>query len=263
VRTLSTTNETCAGSDASISIQATGGTAPYNYVWNNGSTSATLDELQNGIYSVTVRDVNGCSATQSFVLQGPICNNPPIAVDDTVITSAGTSIDIPVLNNDSDPDGDNFTVTGIPTGQNNGTVTVNGDGTITYTPSEGFVGVDSFTYQICDDGVPSLCDTATVYITVLPNRPNIFIPNGFSPDGDAYNQYWEIIDITQYPKNEIIIFNRWGNKVYETAPYQNEWQGTNVKGEDLPDGTYYYVLKLNDKNNTTYTGFVVVNRSKQ
>jgi gliding motility-associated-like protein len=146
---------------------------------------------------------------------------------------------------------------------NHGTVVINLDGTITYTPDQGFTGIDSFTYQICDDGIPSLCDTAVVYVTVIPERPNIFIPNGFSPDGDAFNQQWEIIDITQYPKNEVIIFNRWGNKVFEAKPYQNEWKGVNQKGEDLPDGTYYYVLKLNDDGNTTYTGFVVVNRSKQ
>jgi gliding motility-associated-like protein len=197
------------------------------------------------------------------VLSGATCNTPPVAVNDTLSTSGGTSVDIPVLNNDYDPDGDNIFVTGIVTDPNHGTVTINSDGTITYTPDEGYSGIDSFTYVICDDGIPSMCDSATVYITIVPERPNIFIPNGFSPDGDAFNQQWEIIDITKFPKNEVVIFNRWGNKVYEAKPYQNEWEGLNMKGEDLPDGTYYYVLKLNDDGNTTYTGFVVVNRSKQ
>jgi gliding motility-associated-like protein len=96
----------------------------------------------------------------------------------------------------------------------------------------------------------------------MPGRPNIFIPNGFSPDGDDYNQYWEVSDISQYPNNELLIFNRWGNKVYEAKPYQNEWQGQNLKGEDLPDGTYYYILKLNDEQGTVYTGFVVINRGQ-
>jgi gliding motility-associated-like protein len=96
----------------------------------------------------------------------------------------------------------------------------------------------------------------------LPCRPNVFIPNGFSPNGDSYNQYWEVIDITLYPNNELQIFNRWGNLVYESAPYHNEWDGLNMSGENLPDGTYFYILKLNDDNNTSYSGYVVINRGK-
>jgi gliding motility-associated-like protein len=247
--------------DGSISLVITGGSAPYNYIWSNGATTVEIDNLGTGTYSVTVTDVNGCTATNQFTIEGPFCNDPPIAITDNVTTSG--EVVITVLVNDSDPNGDNIVVTDIIQNPSNGTVTINVDGTITYTPEEGFTGIDSFIYQICDDGIPSLCDTAVVYVTVLPERPNIFIPNGFSPDGDAYNEIWEIVDITQFPKNELVIFNRWGNKVFEAKPYLNQWNGVNQKGEDLPDGTYYYVLKLNDDNNTTYTGFVVVNRSKQ
>ena len=50
----------------------------------------------------------------------------------------------------------------------NGTAVDNGDGTITYTPDADFFGTDSFTYEVCDNGTPSLCDTATVTITVNP-----------------------------------------------------------------------------------------------
>jgi gliding motility-associated-like protein len=246
--------------DGRITIVVDGGTPPYTYMWSDSVTGAVRDSLSVGTYSVTVTDVNGCTHTSSFTLDGNVCNLPPDAVNDTVTAGQSTTIKIPVLNNDSDPDGDNIYVVTITNQPDHGTAVINPDGTISYTPDDGFVGVDSFTYQICDDGIPPLCDTAVVYITVMPERPNIFIPNGFSPNGDPYNEYWEIVDISKYPKNEVIIFNRWGNKVYEAKPYQNEWQGVNYKGEDLPDGTYYYVLKLNDDNDTVYTGFVVINR---
>jgi gliding motility-associated-like protein len=253
-------NESCIDfNDGYLEAKVTGGTEPYQYQWSTGATTTSISNLGDGTYTLTVTDAKGCSTTASFTIGGPSCNNPPVAVNDTTTTSGGTSIDIPVMDNDWDPDDDNIFVSVVSDPQH-GTATINSDGTITYTPDEGFVGIDSFTYVICDDGIPQMCDTATVYITVMPGRPNVFIPNGFSPNGDAYNQYWEIIDITEFPKNEVIIFNRWGNKVYEVKPYQNEWEGQNMKGEDLPDGTYYYILKLNDDNGTVYTGFVVINR---
>jgi gliding motility-associated-like protein len=148
----------------------------------------------------------------------------------------------------------------VPTPPGHGPTTINGDGTITYTPDEGFVGVDSFLYTICDDGIPSLCDSAWVIVTVLPERPNVSIPNGFSPDGDGINDNFEIIDITQFPNNKLMIFNRWGNTVYEAQPYNNDWNGVNMDGEPLPDGTYFYVLEINDGTTPPYTGFVVIHR---
>ncbi|MEP3308339.1 MAG: Ig-like domain-containing protein, partial [Gilvibacter sp.] len=79
------------------------------------------------------------------------------------------------------PDGDPIVVTGN-TAPSNGSVTVNPDGTYTYTPNPGFEGVDTFEYTICDNGTPPLCDTAVVTITVVPDNTNITVAND-----DAYN----------------------------------------------------------------------------
>ncbi|WP_299126398.1 Ig-like domain-containing protein, partial [uncultured Winogradskyella sp.] len=102
-------------------------------------------------------------------------NEAPIANADTATTAEGTPIDIVVLANDFDPDADPITITAT-TNPTNGTVTLNPDGTITYTPNPGFTGEDTFTYTICDDGNPQLCDTATVTVTVqdagTPNTTN-------------------------------------------------------------------------------------------
>jgi hypothetical protein len=50
----------------------------------------------------------------------------------------------------------------------NGTVTINADGTVTYTPNEGFTGQDVFTYTVCDTAEPANCQTGTVTVTVIP-----------------------------------------------------------------------------------------------
>jgi hypothetical protein len=107
-----------------------------------------------------------CDTTVAFITIGP-ANDPPVALPDADTTNEDTPIVIDVLNNDSDIDNP----LGIPAIVDDpifGTVSVNGDSTITYSPDENFVGIDSFTYTICDGGAPPLCDPATVVITVLP-----------------------------------------------------------------------------------------------
>jgi parallel beta-helix repeat protein len=90
-------------------------------------------------------------------------NRVPIATSDTVTTSAKSSVRVAVLANDSDPDGDSLTITSVTQGAG-GKVTINTDGTITYTPTTNFVGSDSFSYTI-NDGHGGTA-TATVKVTV-------------------------------------------------------------------------------------------------
>ncbi|MAP54255.1 MAG: hypothetical protein CL605_05075, partial [Altibacter sp.] len=110
-------------------------------------------------------------------------NEPPVANADTNTTEVDTPVSGNVLVNDFDPDGDPITVT-ANTDPSNGTVVVNPDGSYTYTPNPGFEGEDTFTYTICDNGTPALCDTATVTILVIPNNGNITVAND-----DAYNGF--------------------------------------------------------------------------
>ena len=88
----------------------------------------------------------------------------PVVVDDTLTAAAGTTTVLNVIANDTLPV--NPTIT-VPAGPANGTVIVNGDGTISYTPNPGYTGPDSFTYQACLPAPGAgVCDTATVSITV-------------------------------------------------------------------------------------------------
>ncbi|SHK78883.1 Ca2+-binding protein, RTX toxin-related [Roseovarius marisflavi] len=95
-------------------------------------------------------------------------NNPPVTVDDTAVTDEDTSVDIPVLANDSDPDGDTLRVDSVgPAG--NGTTAINPDGTVAYTPNAGFSGTDTFEYTVTDDNGGT--DTATVTVIVGDTPP--------------------------------------------------------------------------------------------
>ncbi len=95
---------------------------------------------------------------------------PTNAVNDTAATTEGAAILINVLANDSDPDGDPLTISSVgPAGH--GAVVNNGDGTLTYTPAAGFIGVDTFTYTICSpEGCSTSSSTAAVTVTVEKRR---------------------------------------------------------------------------------------------
>ncbi|NNM15472.1 MAG: tandem-95 repeat protein, partial [Bacteroidia bacterium] len=123
-----------------------------------------------GNAQVCVVSNNGCgsSATQCLTTYIQSCNEPPVAVDDTVSTNEDTSLVISMLLNDSDPDNNlDTSATVILLSPSNGAATVDTvAGVINYTPNLNFNGQDTLSYIICDDF--GLCDTAIVFITVDP-----------------------------------------------------------------------------------------------
>ena len=129
-------------------------------------------------------------------------------------------------------------------------------------PSE--FGTSVVTYQLCSTDCPDLCDTSTLTITVAQSE-NPFVPNTVTPNGDGANDdlVFDIItfsDPDDIPDNELIIFNRWGDIIYEAKPYTNNWNGLNQDGQPVPEGTYYYVLRLNISRGEIIRGDITVIR---
>ena len=125
------------------------------------------------------------------------------------------------------------------------------------------MGTDSVRYQVCDTGVPSLCDEGLVVIEVGPAPFKIY--NGLSPNGDNRNDYWRIDGIEAFPNNRVRVFDRYNNLIFETSGYNNDdnsWRGqTNhsmISG-NLPEGTYYYSVDLGDGSGL-YSGYVVLKK---
>jgi len=208
-------------------------------------------------------------------------NLAPIARDDEY--EAGClAISGNILTNDNDPDGDNIFLSPyliLPPA--NGEIELNPNGSFLYVSKSGYVGLDSLIYQICDDGYPSKCDTATVTFNVFKDEDcdgepdegplTFFIPEGFSPNGDGVHDFFQILGIEDYPDAKLYIFNRWGNKLFEKEHYGNLtywgspeeawWWGYSeasltLGGGKVPVGNYIYILELG--NGTTHTGTVMV-----
>ncbi len=111
-------------------------------------------------------------------------NNAPVANDDSVTTTEQTEVVINVLGNDSDPDGDELTVTSIDTGPANGIAVINADGSISYTPNAGFIGTDTFTYTITDANGDTATATVTITVTMLADFDMDGIPDDLDLDDD-------------------------------------------------------------------------------
>jgi len=85
-----------------------------------------------------------------------------------------------------------------------------------------------------------------------------FVPQGFSPNGDGVNDFFVIADISEFPKASLQVYNRWGGLVFESSKYDNRWNGT-YKGEDVPQGTYFYLLDLGI-GKAAQKGYIYINR---
>jgi gliding motility-associated-like protein len=103
-------------------------------------------------------------------------------------------------------------------------------------------------------------NTATFTVRV---NSDVRVANGFSPNGDEVNDFWNIYNIQAYPDADIRLYNRWGALVYKAKgsdiqAYKDYWDGR-ADGKDASLGVYYYIIDLNN-NQKPFTGSVTLVR---
>ena len=125
-----------------------------------------------------------------------------------------------------------------------------------YTPD---VIVGSTTYYVTS--TENGCEGNPEAIVILFEDCSIIIPTAFTPDYDQVNDTWELENIDNiYPNNVVSVYNRFGNKVYESkqGTYNTmPWNGTH-QGEELPVASYYYIIEYNDNSTENKTGIVSI-----
>ncbi len=131
-----------------------------------------------------------------------------------------------------------------------------GDGSpldTTLNPSYTFPGSGSFNVTLkVTQG--NCVDSLTKAISIEPCiLPDLVVPNVFTPNGDGNNDLFKIDGLRYYPKSQLLVFSRWGNIVYKSDDYLNNWDGGNAA-----DGVYYYILSL--KNGKSFSGTVTIVR---
>jgi gliding motility-associated-like protein len=89
--------------------------------------------------------------------------------------------------------------------------------------------------------------------------PLVKIPNLITPNGDKFNEYWDLIEIPDIFLFDIIISDRQGKRVYESTNYMNDWNGVDSDGKVLPNGVYFYYMK-NRQTSDVYRGYIQIIR---
>jgi hypothetical protein len=143
------------------------GSGPNNTVTYTSSTGFAGSDS----FNYTVSDGKGGTATGHVsVTVSAAVNHNPTANNDSATTIKNTPVKIAVLANDTDPDGDPLIVTAV-TAPAHGSAVINGDNTVTYTPSTGYLGGDSFRYTVSDGRGGTAMATVNVTVNPPPNRP--------------------------------------------------------------------------------------------
>ena len=254
------TQSATAGNGGNVSITVTIPATPKA----PGATVPTLNP-NTGVVTVPAGTPSG-----TYTITYKICTTAtPTSCDTGVvtITVSGTVTDAPDTNDVTAYTRINTPVTvgvtssttvtvSIPSQPAKGTAVSNGDGTITYTPNNGFKGTDSFEYSLCN---AAGCRTATISVRVTSE---LIIYNGVSIGGSDKNNHFHIEGIENYPNNTVRIYNRWGVKVFEMSGYNNttkafkgvsDARATLEASDNLPQGTYYYIIEYVDEHNKTQT----------
>jgi gliding motility-associated-like protein/uncharacterized repeat protein (TIGR01451 family) len=176
----------------------------------------------------------------------------PIGQVDVDTTLTNLPINIDVLRNDTIAAITSLHVSRQPM---HGMAIKQDNNTITYTPFNEYCNEetpDNFEYVVCNSAG---CDTVQVFVWVICDKLKVF--TSFSPNGDNMNDFFYVEGLSNFPKNKVAIYNRWGNLVYNKEKYDNSWDGS-WKGAPLPDGTYFWIF--DDGEGKTYSGYVELRR---
>ncbi|MCO5267799.1 MAG: gliding motility-associated C-terminal domain-containing protein [Brumimicrobium sp.] len=256
----------CEGDNIQLSGDVTNNVTNPDYSWTgpNGFTSSSQNPTipdafssDGGTYTLIVTSAENCGSdngtVEIIVNPIPVINN----VDEyTLGGCAGNPLELEVTNPNS-----NYTYHWV---FDNNEVH-NG---INYT-LEPVTTLNAGTYYVYAQ-TDQNCEALAEIITVKVDNCGVEVVETFSPNGDGVNDFFNISNLDAYPNTEVWIYTRWGFEVYHSENYLNDWDGTsqsklNVGKDILPEGTYYYMIKLGGgegipKSGETLKGFVYLKR---
>lgn len=232
---LSNQGARCSGTEFVLNPDISGGLAPLHFDWSTGDTDTVITFVGSVTQNVglTVTDFCGNEANAQALIEIPeyapiemflsgsttLCYGDEYLIEARAVGGAGEyefewiPVNPPVL-------GETFEK-----------IDVNKFRVISRQNNVHFVRVNDF----CGNS-----DGDSLSITI---EPCLHIPNVITPNGDNVNDAFYIQNITSFDDAHLVIYNRWGQKVFDSLPYRNEWIPF-----DEPEGTYFYVLRSSHFN---------------
>jgi gliding motility-associated-like protein len=218
---------------------------PYEITWSNGDAGISVDSLSTGTYTAYFTDANGCKDTLEVSVSQPDSMELQVSLSEN---AAGYNV--------SEYAACDGWIEAIPIG---------GTAEYSYLWSNG--AADNYIQDLCAGTYAIIVTDAngcSISRSIVVSQPlELEMPNGFSPNDDGDNDAFVVHGLDAYPDNELIIFNRWGNIVFQKEDYQNDWHGENNQSEPIPDSTYFVILKVNlpADGTITLTGYVDLRRN--
>ena len=235
----------CPGLDVQISADVISGFTPFLWEWSNGenNSSTTVAPTESASYTVTATDV--CGETTTTDINVTVTDPLLVMGTDTICLGGGEEFDIIGGNGD-------FTYT-LTSPSDSTYFTINND-------------IEPHSYSTAPSTPPGIyemiiqddCDdTADYPIQVIVCET--LIPNVFTPgDGNDENDTFQIPGIENFRGSRLAVLNRWGSLVFEDNNYKGNWNGKDENGQDLAEGTYFYILERSDGEN--FSGSVTIFR---
>lgn len=232
-------------------VIAAGSTGVITYQWklDDGNTNTVKDPLhiydKPGTYLVTLKStISGGQCTDSITKAVVVNPLPRVTLPKDTAASKGSPLAI--------------------------TASVS-EGTYTWTPTAGLDNPLSATVIAkptqSTDYIFTVTDNLgcknsdTIKVSIRNDYELVGIGNTIAnivvPNGNGKNKYWVIENITSYPDNTVYIYNRWGQEVFKAKNYQNDWGAVSEKGDQLPDGSYYYVVTF-DSSPIVHKGVISI-----
>jgi gliding motility-associated-like protein len=222
---LTVVNATCELMNGSISNLIVTGNGPITYSWaGTGLTSLNLTGIGAGTYTLTAIDAFGCQTVGTPIV---VTTTPMPYADFTISPSLVLPNDLVVFTD--------ATTNAVPTSWGwitEGTaIGLGNSANHTYT-TEG-----TYTVTLIVETASGCTDTVTKTIVVYGE---LIVPNVVTRNNDGVNDVFEIKNLK--PNTKLFVQNRWGNLVFETDNYLNDWKGIDKAGETLVEGTYFYQI---------------------
>jgi gliding motility-associated-like protein len=231
------TDDHCQTGTGSIKGIGYTGKTPVKFVWTDisGAIIANTIDLANvkaGTYAIKITDGSGCEQDLSYTINNTDTAIPLPAVTNVQLCTTGTAL-IAVNNPSSlygfklyDSATSAFSVSQSASGKFNVVIGANRS----YFISQ-YIGT---------------CESSRAEVKVSLGLSKLSIANTFTPNNDGINDTWKISGMENYPDGTVQIYNRIGQLVFESKGYTSPFDGR-MKGQDLPVGTYYYIINLNTK----------------
>jgi len=207
----------------SISINVSGGVAPYTYLWSDGSDGDFADELTESNYSLTVTDANSCQMSEDIVIE----KGEAFVIEKNIIPAACPDVY---------------------------------DGSIQISVSGATEPYEFYWSNGASDTIVSELQAKAYDVTITDfygctyseqieletKYEYCLVPaTVFTPNSDGKNDTWTVLFIELYPQAEVFVYSKTGKQVFQASGYQSDWDGT-FNGNPLPTGSYMYFIDLKD-----------------